>query len=102
MQKNHLIIFFEEATMAKHHKQTKYVEPNTLIVGIDIGKSVHFVKMMLEGRQIAAFKLYNEGMSFVSLLDKIHRSNKHHAEALSLMNTALLLPPFCCHKPPFV
>ena len=37
--------------MAKHHKQIAYVEPNTLIVGIDIGKSVHFVKMMLEGRQ---------------------------------------------------
>ena len=71
--------------MAKHHKQIEYVEPNTLIVGIDIGKSVHFVKMMLEGRQIAAFKLYNEGMSFMSLLDKIRQVEKHHQCAATLI-----------------
>ena len=68
--------------MAHHHKQIAYVEPNTLIVGIDIGKSVHVVKMMLDGRQIAAFKLYNEGMSFMSLLDKIRQiQNKHQCKA---------------------
>ena len=64
--------------MAHHHKQIGYVAPNTLIVGIDIGKSVHVVKMMLDGRQIAAFKLYNEGQAFMSLLDKIRQVEKHH------------------------
>ena len=68
--------------MAKHHKQIAYVEPNTLIVGIDIGKAVHFVKMMLDGRQIAAFKLYNEGHAFMSLLDKMRQiQNKHQCKA---------------------
>ncbi len=95
--------------MAKHHKQIEYVEPNTLIVGIDIGKSVHFVKMMLEGRQIAAFKLYNEGMSFMSLLDKIRQVEKHHQCAATLIGMEptghywLPLAYFLrAHKQPFV
>lgn len=95
--------------MAKHHKQIEYVAPNTLIVGIDIGKSVHFVKMMLEGRQIAAFKLYNEGMSFMSLLDKIRQiQNKHHAEAslIGMEPTGHYWLPLAyflrAHKQPFV
>ena len=95
--------------MAKHHKQIAYVEANTLIVGIDIGKSVHFVKMMLDGRQIAAFKLYNEGRAFMSLLEKIRQiQNKHHAEAslIGMEPTGHYWLPLAyflrAHKQPFV
>ena len=95
--------------MAKHHKQIEYVARNTLIVGIDIGKSVHFVKMLLEGRQLAAFKLYNEGMSFMSLLDKIRQVEKHHQCAATLIGMEptghywLPLAYFLrAHKHPFV
>ena len=95
--------------MAHHHKQIAYVEPNTLIVGIDIGKSIHFVKMMLEGRQIAAFKLYNEGMSFMSLLDKIRQVEKHHqcvATLIGMEPTGHYWLPLAyflrAHKQPFV
>ncbi len=68
--------------MAKTYKQTQYVDPNTLIIGVDIGKQVHFVKMMLDGVEIAGFKLYNEGSAFMSLLDKI-RSIQHQHQCVS-------------------
>lgn len=95
--------------MAKHHKQIAYVGPNTLIVGIDIGKAVHFVKMMLDGRQIAAFKLFNEGHAFMSLLDKIRQVEKHHscaATRIGMEPTGHYWLPLAyflrAHKQPFV
>ena len=71
--------------MAKHHKQIEYVEPNTLIVGIDIGKQVHFVKMMLDGVEVAAFKLYNEGSAFMALLKTIDQVKNQHQCTASLI-----------------
>ena len=95
--------------MAKHHKQIAYVEANTLIVGIDIGKAFHFVKMMLDGRQIAAFKLYNEGRAFMSLLDKMRQiQNKHQCKAslIGMEPTGHYWLPLAyflrAHKQPFV
>ena len=71
--------------MAKTYQQTPYVAPNTLIIGIDIGKQVHFVKMMLDGVEIAAFKLYNESHAFMSLLHRIRQVEKQHQCVSSLI-----------------
>jgi len=95
--------------MAKTYKQSEYVSANTLIIGIDIGKQVHFVKMMLDGTQIASFKLYNEGRAFMSLLQKIHQvQNKHQAGAslIGMEPTGHYWLPLAyflrAHKQPFV
>ena len=95
--------------MAKHHKQIEYVEPNTLIVGIDIGKQVHFVKMMLDGVEVAAFKLYNEGTAFMALLKTIDQVKNQHQCTASLIGMEptghywLPLAYFLrAHKQPFV
>ena len=95
--------------MAKHHKQIEYVEPNTLIVGIDIGKQVHFVKMMLDGAEVAAFKLYNEGTAFMAFLKTIDQvKNQHQCGAclIGMEPTGHYWLPLACflraHKQPFV
>lgn len=95
--------------MAKTHKHSQYVSPNTLIIGIDIVKQVHFVKMMLDGMQIASFKLYNEGSAFMSLLQKIQQVKNQHQCTASLIGMEptghywLPLAYFLqAHKQPFV
>lgn len=95
--------------MAKTYKQSQYVSANTLIIGIDIGKQVHFVKMLLDGVEVNAFKLYNEGHAFMSLLQKIRQvQNKHQAEAclIGMEPTGHYWLPLAyflrAHKQPFV
>lgn len=95
--------------MAKTHKQTEYVSANTLIIGIDIGKQVHFVKMMLDGVLINAFKLPNQGGAFMSLLHTIQQvKNQHQAQAtlIGMEPTGHYWLPLAyflrAHKQPFV
>ena len=76
--------------MAKHHKQIAYVAPNTLIVGIDIGKSVHFVKMMLEGRQIAVVSAHTRKLGWSS-------SNTLKVGIIRIVG--ILQPPTTCRWP---
>ncbi|SHF59544.1 Transposase, partial [Desulforamulus putei DSM 12395] len=47
----------------------KQIQPNTLIVGIDIAKQTHWAQMMLQGKLIGkAFSFQNTRESFENLV----------------------------------
>ena len=64
--------------MAKYPKPTQYVDPNTLIVGIDIGKTMHYVKIMHDDRVLTQFKLPNRRGAFMRLCQTIADLQEQH------------------------
>lgn len=64
--------------MAYQRKKNQPVDAKTLVVGIDIGKYVHWVKATVAGDQVKVFKIRNDAESFSNLLQEIGRLQKQH------------------------
>ena len=95
--------------MAKYPTPTKYVDPNTLIVGIDIGKTMHYVKIMHQDKVLSQFKLPNRRGAFMSLCQSLADLQEQHQSKDALIGMEptghywLPLAYFLqAHKQPFV
>jgi len=64
--------------MAKKSKKHPIAGADTLVVGIDIGKRVHWVTFTVDGESVESFRIFNEGHSFVKLLEEIRRLQKRY------------------------
>lgn len=61
--------------MAKKHSMAG---PDMLVVGIDIGKFFHFVTFTVDGEPVQTFRIFNEGRSFLRLLEEMERFKQRH------------------------
>lgn len=71
--------------MAKKVKKHSVAGPDTLVVGIDIGKFFHWVTFTVDGDQVKIFKIFNEGRGFAQLLEEAERLKHRHGCGSILM-----------------
>lgn len=59
-------------------EKRRMIDGDTLVVGIDIGKYHHWVSVVVDGEEVASFKIFHSGHGFRILLEKIERLRKRY------------------------